>query len=202
MKTQARPEPIIDAGRLRLVPFGPDHLADPAYVGWLHDARVVAPLNLPRYLAGEVSEAEISEYCQRLIQNDDVWFFAIVMAESQRFIGSLKAGPINRYTGTADLGIMIGATDLWGQGFAQDALFALAHRLMNGEGLRRLTAGAMANNPAMIKVFEKLGFKREGVFRGQDRQGDAYIDHIHLGCLAGELRGAVRGDQLHGKEAQ
>lgn len=186
--SDARVEPRIEGARVALTPFDESHLADPAYRRWLRDPAVVAPLNLPRYLAGEVSDAEIEAYARRLMADDAVWFFALLLRDEREFVGTVKAGPIDRYAGRADLGVMIGRTNLWGRGLASDALGALARRLIEGEGLRRLTAGAMATNPSMIRVFEKLGFQREGVFRQHDRQGDVYIDHIHLGCLADELR--------------
>jgi RimJ/RimL family protein N-acetyltransferase len=49
----------------------------------------------------------------------------------------------------------------------------------------------MAANPAMIHVFEKLGFQQEGVLRSQDELPEGgYGDHILLGCLKSEF---VRG---------
>ena len=88
---------------------------------------------------------------------------------------------------------MIGETTRWARGFGVDAVGALSRHLFEDLRIRRLTGGAMANNPAMIRVFEKLGFRREGVFRQQDRIGDDYIDHIHFGCFECELAGfAIR----------
>jgi RimJ/RimL family protein N-acetyltransferase len=46
----------------------------------------------------------------------------------------------------------------------------------------------MAVNPAMLKVFTRLGFREEGVRRLQDRYEDGYCDHIYLGCFADEFR--------------
>src|SRR3546814_300643 len=177
----------IDGKQTYLVPFAEQHLRNPIYLAWLQDPQVVRTLNLPHYLARPVSFKELEAYYRRVVDSATDLFLALHRKCDDAFIGTLKAAQIDRYAGTADLGIMIGHKNLWGQGLASDALHALARHLFEVEGLRRLTAGAMATNPAMIRVFERLGFRREGVFREQDRLGNDYIDHIHLGCLRNEF---------------
>ena len=186
MTSVARPEPTLVGRSVRLVPFSEAHLADPSYLGWLRDIDVVGTLNLPKYVSGEVTEAEIADYCRRLIASPDIFYFAIIV-DGVGFSGTAKAGPIDRYAGTADVGIMIGRKDLWGRGLASETIGLIAQHLFEAVGLRKLTAGSMASNPAMVRVFEKLGFRQEGVFRAQDRVGDDYVDHIHLGCFRDEL---------------
>lgn len=182
-------EPVLEGPRVRLAPFTMTHAADPAYLGWLRDVDVVRTLNLPRYVAQEVSDAEIAEYCRGQIASASVRFFALVLRDDARFVGTVKVAAIDAYAGTADMGIMIGDRTVWGRGLASEALGVLGAYLFGEMGLRRLTAGSMASNPAMVRVFEKLGFRIEGIARQQDRLGDDYIDHIHLGCLRDEFRG-------------
>ena len=191
MTTQPAPntEPVLEGEKCRLEPFAKRHLNDPAYLGWLHDSEVVRSLNLPAYLETPVPFEEVATYCDSLWRSPNDLFFALHLAGDGAFVGTVKAGHVNWYAGTADIGIMIGRKDVWGRGLASEALALLAAHLFESVRLRRLTAGVMANNPAMIRVFEKLGFRREGVFREQDRLGDEYIDHIHLGCLKPEFAG-------------
>lgn len=183
-----RVEPELAGDTFILTPFAERHLQDPQYVSWLRDPAVVETLNLPRYLSGAVTQDEIRKYCRHQMAAETVWFYAIELAEGHGFVGTLKIGSINLYAGHADLGIMVGRRDLWGSGIASRTLSRVAEHLFSDLGLRRLTAGAMATNPAMIRVFEKLGFQREGTFREHDRIGDRYVDHIHLGCLRQEFR--------------
>ncbi len=173
-----------------LVEFSTLHMMDPAYRDWLRDPDVVRTLNLPRYLMCPVTDAEIDSYCEQIIASPNDLFLAIHYEDL--FAGTIKAGRIDSYAGHADIGIMIGRKELWGRGLATDAIATLCTHLFNDVGLRRLTAGSMATNPGMVRVFEKLGFRREGVFRQQDRISDTeYCDHIHLGCLRDEF--APRG---------
>lgn len=188
-----RPENLRIGGQLTYaVPFTTAHLRDPAYLSWLRDKDVVRTLNLPVYMAAPVSETTVEDYCQRMMASERDLFLALHDAATEQFIGTLKAGTIDFHHGIADVGIMIGEKTCWGRGFAFDAIGALAQHLFTVLGLRRLTAGAMAINPAMIAVFEKLGFKREGVLRAQDRYDGGVCDHILLGCFQDELRVAQR----------
>lgn len=176
------------AGRsLRLQPFGEGHLRNPVYLGWLRDRDVVRTLNLPEYYLRPVALEAVEAWCRRLWASGRDLLYAIEIQPEETFVGTVKLGGIDSYSGTADVGIMLGRRDLWGRGIATDAIATLCADAFDRLGLRRLTAGAMANNPAMIRVFEKLGFQREGCLRGQDRLDDCYIDHIYLGCLREEF---------------
>lgn len=183
----------LNGARVILREFGHAHLQDPGYRSWLRDPDVVRTLNLPGYLTAPVSDEEIESYCKRVMSSPKDLFLAI--HDGEFFVGTIKAGGIDRYAGHADIGIMIGCKGLWGQGLATDAISTLCSYLLESGGLRRLTAGSMATNLGMIRVFEKLGFQQEGLFREQDRISDTeYCDHVHLGCLRHEFLPPEMGD--------
>jgi RimJ/RimL family protein N-acetyltransferase len=180
---------LVLEGRLtRLVRFAAVHRDDEAYLGWLRDADVVRTLNLPHYLSAPVAHQEIAAYCDAMMASSRDLFMALHDLSDGAFIGTLKAAAIDRYAGVADIGIMLGVRERWGRGLATDAVATFARHLFEELGLRRLTAGAMAINAAMIAVFEKLGFRREGSLREQDRYDGGYCDHVYLGCMRDEFR--------------
>lgn len=184
--------PRLDGRLCWLEPFGEAHLRDPAYLGWLCDYEVIRTLNLPSYWT-PVAFEEVERYCRALIASANDRFFALHDKADSQFVGTLRAGHINRTASTADIGIMIGRRDRWGRGLARDAIATLCRWLFAQQGLRRLTAGAMAINPAMIRVFETLGFRREGVMRQHDPLRESgYCDHVHLGCFREEFESAER----------
>ena len=176
------------AGKLAtLVPFTETHGRRAAYASWLRNPDIVKTLNLPTYLESPISEDGVRDYYRTMIASHTDFFFAILLNKNDRFIGTAKAGHIDFFARHADIGVMIGEKSLWGMGIATDSLRALANFMFDEIDLRRLSAGVMANNPSMVRVFEKLGFRKEGCFREHDRLGDLYIDHIHLGCLKTEF---------------
>lgn len=169
-----------------LQPFGDAHLADPAYLGWLRDPEVVKTLGRAEYLT-PVPFAEVEAYVRQITASEDDLFFALHMAEDDAFVGTVKAGHINRAYGTADIGVMIGSRAHWGRGLATDAFGTLSRWMFDDFGCRKLTGGAMANNPGMLRVFEKLGYRREAVLRRHVPFDGDYVDHILYGCFPDEL---------------
>jgi [ribosomal protein S5]-alanine N-acetyltransferase len=177
--------------KTRLEPFGQKHLQDPVYLNWLHDRDVIRTLYLRDYLAKPVSFEEVAKYVQRLMVSETDMFLALHDRRDGRFVGTLKAGHIDWDASIVDIGIMIGDKNAWGRGLATDSLLILCRFLFEDMGFRRLTAGAMGINMAMVRVFKNLGFQQEGTFRQQDRVDGEYCDHIYLGCFAAELKPAT-----------
>ena len=184
----------MDLGKLRidgaisyLVPFSERHLEDPSYLAWLRDHEVIKTLNLPEYLDSSPGLEDARAYFQALRDSANEMFLALYDKSDNLFVGSVRVGHIDWRSKVADLGIMIGRRERWGRGLASDAISAVACYLFDTVGMRKLSGGAMANNVAMVRIFEKLGFRREGVFRAQDYVDDDYVDHIYFGCFRDEL---------------
>ncbi|MCG8670375.1 MAG: GNAT family N-acetyltransferase [Pseudomonadales bacterium] len=181
------------------LPFADEHLRNPNYLDWLRDYDVIRTLNLPSYWE-PVTEDEVKRYCRNVMASDTDKFFALHAGDSGRFIGTVRLGHIDWTGGIGDIGIMIGERQYWGRGIAQDAVSAVAKLAFSRLRLRKLTAGAMSINPAMIHVFEKLGFQREACLRQHDRLREGgYCDHIHLGCFRDEFEGAITSALRSGK---
>ena len=170
-----------------LVPFEEKHLNDENYLVWLRDYDVMKTINRVDYLR-PVSFAEVKQYCENVMQSQSDMFMAIHAKYDNKFIGTLRVNQVNWHTKVADIGILIGDKDYWGKGIATDSIRIMCNYLFKKLGFRRLTAGLMSINPAMLKVFEKLGFRKEGVFRKHDAFEGEYVDHIYLGCLKDEFK--------------
>lgn len=86
--------------------------------------------------------------------------FLVVESESGRVVGSCGLGT-NK--GEPEIGYWF-ARDAWGRGYATEAALGVLEiaRLL---GVRRLTAGHMADNPASGRVLRKLGFRPTGTAR-------------------------------------
>lgn len=169
-----------------LIPFSEGHLNNENYYNWLQDYEVIKSINRLDYIS-PVSFESVKEYCETVIQSKNDIFLAIHHNENNEFIGTLKVNNINWYTRVADIGILIGDKSYWGKGIAKDSIFVVSKYLFNILGIRKLTAGLMDINPAMQKVFEKLGFKVEGRMRKTDHFECEYVDHIAMGCFKDEF---------------
>lgn len=172
--------------QLYLLPFQEEHLHNMRYYEWLQDPDIMKTINRFEYLMPIRFEA-IRDYCENLWRSKTDLFFAIHLVDADTFIGTARVSQIDWHSRTADVGIMIGEKQVWGKGYASDAISTLCHYLFDTLDIRKITAGAMAVNGSMIKVFEKQGFIQEGVRRSQDKWEQGYCDHILLGCFRDEF---------------
>lgn len=79
-------------------------------------------------------------------------------------IGSITAY-INQPNKTANIGVMIGDSRLWGNGYAGEAWEGVAGFLFE-EGTRKIEAGCMACNSAMISLLKRLHYDHEATIPG------------------------------------
>ncbi len=75
-----------------------------------------------------------------------------------------------------------------GKGLAEEALRMLIHYAFHTMNFYRIEAEVVAYNPAAKVVFEKLGFKQEGVLREAKYFNGEYHDIYSYGLLAREWK--------------
>ena len=113
---------------------------------------------------------------------DDYYFFSIrTLAENVPIgVTMVRVGWVN-----ADgiIGIAIGDRDRWGKGFGTDAIRLLVQYAFLELNLRRVTLGVNAYNARAIRSYEKVGFVREGVFRGDVKRENQRFDSLMMGLL-------------------
>jgi ribosomal-protein-alanine N-acetyltransferase len=179
---------VLKGKNIDLVPFSKRHLNDPKYYSWLSDIDVV------RYLGREepIPFSEVREYVEQIWKSDYCSFFAVHHSESGDFIGTAKVNFFDergRKNGVADIGIMIGERSYWGKGHAIDVLRTISIHSFKSLGARKLTAGAMSPNAAVVRAFERIGFVIEARLRQHLSTGNGvYCDHVLLGCFKEELK--------------
>jgi [ribosomal protein S5]-alanine N-acetyltransferase len=169
--------------------FERQHLDDPVYYAWLCDLDVVRYIGRDELLTG-VSFSEVEGYVKHLWSNENCWFFAVHHAQSGSFIGTAKVNFFSergRRIGVADIGIMLGDRAFWGRGLATDVLRAVSKFAFDELGARKLSAGAMSPNVAVLKAFFRVGYVEEGRLRQHLPLQDDYCEHVLLGCFKNEL---------------
>lgn len=166
--------PTLESARLRMVGFGPQHLTE-RYVGWLNDREVV------RY----------SEQRFRRHTMESCAAYARAFGNTPNFLWAIEAhtpplghvGNLNAYIDernrTADMGILIGEKGAWSQGFGREAWTTAAAFLLRGARMRKVTAGTLAENAAMLAVMAAAGMAEDGrrvrhvLFEGRE------VDVVH-----------------------
>jgi ribosomal-protein-alanine N-acetyltransferase len=156
---------------------------DDNYYRWINDPEVTQYLEI-RYVPHSLEN--IRTYVSAMDGRVDEIFLAICLRENDRHIGNIKLGPINTIHGAADISLLIGEKDCWGQGYATEAIRLCCHFAFAVRNLRKVNAGVYASNIGSKRAFEKAGFREEGRLRGQSLVRGRPEDHVLLGMLASE----------------
>ncbi|MBI5716563.1 MAG: GNAT family N-acetyltransferase [Burkholderiales bacterium] len=190
--------PLLQGRRVRLRPFTAADITD-TYLAWLNDPEVVRYSN-QRFVR------HTRESCERYFASFDGpagsanLFVSLRVAKpdaSER--GEIPVGTLTAYRslphGTADVGILLGERAVWGQGIGLEAWRLLTDWLLTTPGLRKLTAGTLACNRAMLTVAERSGMQREGVRRAQEMIDGVPTDIVQFARFA-QPAAAVAADAV------
>jgi len=153
---------------------------DGQYYNWMNDLGVLKFVEA-RFL--ENTKENLKETVAVWKDNPNIYFFAILLKENDRHIGNIKLGPIDQNHKFADIGIVIGEKDCWGEGYGKEALNLLTHFAFKELNLHKLTAGCYSNNVASAKLFQKSGFQLEGIRKSHYIFENKYVDAMLFGKI-------------------
>ncbi len=170
----------------------------------------------PAFLHGDridlhVIEEEDLPFLQRLIDDPRVWrsLFQVTpkrMADEEEFLEATTGDDTEAHFLVCDDGDPVGTVGLsgmspaWGigevgyyvdpdaqgQGYATAAVGLLVDYAFDDRRLEKLSADALATNPASQRVLEKNGFVEEGRFRDHGFVDGERVDVLRYGLLADE----------------
>jgi RimJ/RimL family protein N-acetyltransferase len=146
------------------------------YLSWMNDPETTQFLEC-RFT--KWTKKKLKNYLKEINKDRDCLFFAIVLNKSNKHIGNIKLGPINRHHLFGDIGILIGDKSSRGKGHGQEAIKLLVEFAFKKLRLHKVTAGIYANNIGSNKVFVKAGFKQAGVLAKHRRcNNNQLVDEI------------------------
>lgn len=116
--------------------------------------------------------------------NDYIW--AICDLDNDIYLGHVGLYKINYRVGSAEFGIMIGDKTQWGKGIGKEVLRFIINLAFFELNLRRIELSVLANNLKAIKLYESVGFIKEGTLRQYQYKNGQYIDLIIMSILREE----------------
>lgn len=132
------------------------------YISWLNDGEVVK-FSGQRFLSHDQTSA--LRYLDSFAGTSNL-FLSITDSVSGESIGTLTVyRQINH--GLADVGIMIGNRQFWGQGLGLASWNLVISFLINELEIRKVTAGTIRSNKPMLAIMEHSGMKCEAVLPSQ-----------------------------------
>jgi RimJ/RimL family protein N-acetyltransferase len=93
-------------------------------------------------------------------QSKDAIIFGLFLLKTGKHIGNLKISGLVANLPSGEIGYLIGDREVWGKGYATEAIVALSDFAFSELGLTELTAGAYSENQGSIRVLEKCGFEK------------------------------------------
>jgi len=173
-----------DVGELvRLRTFEPDDAE--RYRAWVNDPEIARLIDR----ASPVTQAEHEAWYRALVASPSAAVFAVDRLSDGALIGIVWLYDIHQRHRLAEVRIVIGDKSAWGGGYGTDALRVLARIAFGPLQLEKLWADVLATNPRGAGAFERAGFTREGLLRGDRVQDAGRVDVIRLGILRDPARG-------------
>jgi RimJ/RimL family protein N-acetyltransferase len=149
----------------------------PRFVKWLNDPEVHKFLQTRRHLSLSFER----KWLRNSLKSKSNVNLAICTNDGTH-IGSTSL-ELNKDHNRAVFGIVIGDKKYWNRGLGSEAGRMIIDYGFNKLNLHRIELGVLEYNPRAMKVYKRLGFKKEGVKREHILFRGKYYDDIHMGLL-------------------
>ena len=144
------------------------------YLAWLRDPAVVR-------FSNQRFRVHTLESCQAYLasfMDSTNHFMAICDQKSGAMLGTMTVYRSVPH-GTADIGIMVGERQVWGQGIGAEAFCLVLSALRTSRAIRKVTAGTLAANKGMVRIMEKAGMQHEATRWAQELFDGAPADVVY-----------------------
>jgi RimJ/RimL family protein N-acetyltransferase len=130
----------------------------------------------------------IDSYVARQISanDDDRASFIIAIGENLRAVGEVVINDVDHDNHSANIRIGLFSEQDFNKGYGTEAMQLMVDYGFKILNLHRISLGVYAFNPRAIRVYEKIGFKQEGILRDALYWDGKYVDGITMSILAHE----------------
>lgn len=134
-------------------------------------------------------EMEKKWYDKILTSNFPVTVFGIEHITDKKLIGISVLKDINMINRLAEFAIYIGDKEYRAKGLAKFATIETIRFAFHKLGLNRVFLKVLENNTAAIKLYESVGFKKEGVLRASVFKNNKFHNEFIYGLLKEDFNG-------------
>ena len=150
------------------------------YVSWLNSP-IVCKYNSHHRFPN--TKAKTLEYIQNTTNTSTQLLLAICDKKSHQHIGNISLQSINLIDSSAELAILIGATQEHSKGFGEQAARLMIKHAFESFNLHRIYCGTSIENIAMQKLALKLNFIQEGLMKDAIFKEGRYLDIVNYGLI-------------------
>ena len=146
---------------------------------WHLDDKIRFQAGMHPFVISERNEREWFENVIKDFDNKRV-LFSIVYIQTNELIGYFMLNDINLINKNAFLGIVIGEKQFQGLGLGKEIIKLGTDYGINCLGLEKISLDVVSENIAAIKLYKKINFKNEGLFKKHYFFNGNYFDMIRM----------------------
>ena len=115
--------------------------------------------------------------------------FVISKKDDNKKIGTIGLSGIDYRNQKAEYGILIGEKQECGKGYAQEVSIAVINYAFSELNLQKIKLSVFTDNAIAINLYEKLGFKEEGIWRKEIYKNASFKDVMVMAIFKEEWLG-------------
>lgn len=153
---------------------------------WRNDKELINCLGAPfRYINLDVDYKWYDDYMQN--RNSTLRCTIVEYSDEDNILGLVSLTNIDLINRSAHFHIMIGDKDNRGKGIGYFAATEMLKHAFNNINLNRIELEVLESNSQALKLYEKVGFKCEGVKRQSTYKNGEFVNMIMMGVLKSEF---------------
>ena len=129
---------------------------------------------------------QVEAFCKRVSEADDRFDYAITLKDDPTYIGEVVLSDIDEDNRSASFRIALGNATHFGKGYGSEATRLILDFGFRQLKLHRIELEVYDFNPRAQHVYEKVGFKREGIRRDVLLWNGVYQSAIGMSILEDE----------------
>lgn len=177
--------PILKSDRIRLTSITNDDL--PQFATWLSDFGLQRLVNPGMSMPHDADDyLKPDSWFQADLKNEKSRLFAIRTLKDDVFIGTCALINLNMFAHCAEIGINLAHPEYRSKGYGGEIMQLLMRYGFEQFNLNRINLGVMGFNTRALRLYERLGFKREVVEREIFFHDGTYFDGLLMGILRTE----------------
>lgn len=152
--------------------------------GWRNDSELINNLGAPfRFIGLEVDK----QWYENYMNNRSTAVRCAIVDQSDKILGLVSLTSINHLNQSAEFHIMVGNTENRDKGIGSFAVHEMLRHAFNNLNLQRVELTVLDSNERAKHVYEKNGFKLEGVKRSALYKNGQFVDMLMYAILKKEF---------------
>ncbi|WP_315108085.1 GNAT family protein [Clostridium intestinale] len=134
------------------------------------------------------NKTEIENYIDRVAADSDRVDFLIFSKQDNKLVGEVVINEVDRNNRCGNIRVLINRKEDFSKGYGTEAMILALNYGFGMFNLHRIELEAYPFNNRAIHVYEKIGFKREGLRKDGAYYNHKYYDMITMSFLENEFR--------------